>query len=78
MEEEYDYLGSEASLLEMQNKHKIIQNMRNISDIAELSTYVNHLVFLHVYRFGTWIVPMEKYTVHVPKLGKELRRYSFL
>lgn len=55
--EEFDYPSEyggyttcEDLLLEVQNTHKIVQNLRINKDIAELSTYVNHLVFLHLYR----------------------------
>ena len=82
--EEFDYPSEyggyttcEDLLLEVQNTHKIVQNLRINKDIAELSTYVNHLVFLHLYRMWIWIVLMEKNTVHIPILGKMLRWHSF-
>lgn len=75
--DEFDFLTCEQNFLETQNAHKIVQNLRNNTDIAELSTYVNHLVFLHLYKMGTWIVPFWEYDINVPELGKILRWHSF-
>lgn len=67
----------EDVLLEVQNAHKITQNMRNSSDITELSAYVNHLVFLHVHRLWTGIVPLENSFINIPELGKSIRWHGF-
>lgn len=67
----------EEYLLEAQNTHKLVQNLKDNSTIEELSWYVNHLVFLHVRRLGIWIVPMEKYFINMLELGKILRWHGF-
>lgn len=75
--EEFDYRSEyggyttcEDLLLEVQNTHKIVQNLRINKDIAELSTYVNHLVFLHLYRMWIWKVLMENILFIYQYLGR--------
>lgn len=75
--DEFDYLSCEKYLLETQNTHKLVQNLKGNSTVEELSWYVNHLVFLHINRMGTWIVPLKDYTVNMPELGRMLRWNSF-
>lgn len=82
--EEFDYTSEyggyttcEDLLLEVQNAHKIVQNLKGNSTIEELSWYVNHLVFLHVNRMGIWIVPLKEHAINMPELGKILRWHGF-
>lgn len=72
-----DCSRSEASLLEMQNTHKIVQNLRRSWDITELSTDVNHLVFFLVHRMGILQVSLENHSVNISELGNVLRWHSF-
>ena len=72
-----DCSGSKASLLEMQNTHKIVQNLRWSWDIAQLSWYVNHLVFLLVHTIVILQVPIAKHNVNIAELGNVLRWHSF-
>lgn len=72
-----DCSSSKASLLEMQNTHKIVQNLRWSWDIAQLSWYVNHLVFLLVHTIGILQVPLANHNVNISELGNVLRWHSF-
>lgn len=75
--DEFDHIPCEKHLLETQNTHKLVQNLKDNSTIEELSWYVNHLTFLHVNRMGTWVVPLKDYTINMPELRRILRWNSF-